>query len=92
MVAVADVFDALTTRRPYKEPMPLDVARDYLVQNQGRQFDPACVEAFLSRWHEVVGIATGQTTLPLQKSETALSPFIVGVSGSRPDQDRAIAV
>ncbi|MGY4485767.1 putative two-component system response regulator [Bradyrhizobium sp. LM3.2] len=50
VVAVADVFDALTTRRPYKEPMPLDVARNYLVENQGRQFDPACVGAFLSRW------------------------------------------
>jgi len=87
VVAVADVFDALTTRRPYKEPMPLDLARDYLVQNSGRQFDPACVEAFLSRWDEVVGIATGQTTLPLAKSEAAASPFILGVSGSRPDQD-----
>ncbi|MCG2631488.1 response regulator [Bradyrhizobium sp. WYCCWR 13023] len=89
VVAVADVFDALTTRRPYKEPMPLDVARDYLVQNSGRQFDPACVEAFLSRWDGVVGIATGQTTLPLQKSETALSPFVLGVTGSHPAQDRA---
>jgi putative two-component system response regulator len=62
MVAVADVFDALTARRPYpyKEPMPLDLARDYLVENQGRQFDPACVEAFLSRWDEVVAIAAGK--------------------------------
>ncbi|RXH16907.1 HD domain-containing phosphohydrolase [Bradyrhizobium guangzhouense] len=88
VVAVADVFDALTTRRPYKEPMPLDVARDYLAQNAGRQFDPACVEAFLSRWDEVVGIATGQATLPQQTSEAALSPFISGPAGS-PDQDGA---
>jgi putative two-component system response regulator len=77
VVAVADVFDALTTRRPYKEPMPLDVARDYLVEHQGRQFDPACVEAFLSRWGEVVGIAAGQTATPSQQSEAALAPFIL---------------
>ncbi len=68
MVAVADVFDALTTRRPYKEPMPLAVARDYLVENKGRQFDPTCVEAFLSRWTDVEAMrATGQNAAPFQK-------------------------
>jgi putative two-component system response regulator len=60
VVAVADVFDALTTKRSYKEAMPLDVARTYLVENKARQFDPACVDAFLSRWDEVTAIATGQ--------------------------------
>lgn len=89
VVAVADVFDALTTRRPYKEPMPLELARGYLVENQGRQFDPACVEAFLSRWDEVVAIAAGRTTIPLQRSEATLAPFISGAIGSRPDQGRA---
>ena len=88
VVAVADVFDALTTRRPYKEPMPLDAARDYLVQNRGRQFDPACVEAFLSRWDEVVRIATGQAAPPLQNSEVALAPIISGATGNSLDQDR----
>jgi putative two-component system response regulator len=88
VVAVADVFDALTTRRPYKEPMPLDVARAYLVENQGRQFDPACVEAFLSRWDEVVGISARQAATPLPKSETTLAPFIPGATGGCPDLDR----
>src|SRR5262245_44583325 len=60
VVAVADVFDALTTKRSYKEAMPLDVARAYLVENKARQFDPACVGAFLSRWDQVTAIATGQ--------------------------------
>jgi putative two-component system response regulator len=67
VVAVADVFDALTTRRPYKEPMPLDVARSYLVEHSGRQFDPACVDAFLSRWADVTSIATGRNGTPFQK-------------------------
>ncbi|MET4389230.1 putative two-component system response regulator [Bradyrhizobium sp. F1.4.3] len=89
VVAVADVFDALTTRRPYKEPMPLEVARDYLVENQGRQFDPACVEAFLSRWDEIVEIAGGRRGTLLQKSEAALLPIIEGVTGGCPDQDRS---
>ncbi len=76
VVAVADVFDALTTRRPYKEPMPLDEARTYLVENQGRQFDPACVEAFLSRWDEVMEIAAGRQTTQYQKAEAPLTPII----------------
>jgi putative two-component system response regulator len=69
VVAVADVFDALTTRRPYKEPMPLDAARSYLVENMDRHFDPACVVAFLSRWTEVQAIATGQNRSTFRKAE-----------------------
>jgi putative two-component system response regulator len=60
VVAVADVFDALTSKRPYKEAMPLELARAYLQEKAGSEFDPACVEAFLSRWDEVVTIAAAQ--------------------------------
>jgi putative two-component system response regulator len=60
VVAVADVFDALTTKRPYKEAMPLIVARTYLQDKSAIEFDPACVEAFLSRWDDVVAIADTQ--------------------------------
>lgn len=56
IVTVADVFDALTTRRPYKEPMPISAAREYLENQRGQQFDPACVDAFLSRWDDVLAI------------------------------------
>lgn len=57
VVTVADVFDALTMRRPYKEAMPLLAAKAYLEEKRGREFDPACVDAFLSRWDEVAEIA-----------------------------------
>jgi putative two-component system response regulator len=60
IVAVADVFDALTTKRPYKEAMPLAAARQFLEDKRGRDFDPACVDAFVSRWDEVVSVWTGQ--------------------------------
>ncbi|MDA9509347.1 transcriptional regulator [Bradyrhizobium sp. CCBAU 11386] len=89
VVAVADVFDALTTRRPYKAPMPLEVARNYLVENQGRQFDPACVEAFLSRWDEVVEIAAGQRATPFQKTEATLAPGVERVVEGRPAEDHS---
>jgi putative two-component system response regulator len=89
VVAVADVFDVLTTRRPYKEPMPLEVARNYLIENKGRQFDPACVEAFLSRWHDVVKIAARQRATPFQKAEATLVPIIKRVAESCPAKDRS---
>ncbi len=40
IVAVADVFDALMSRRPYKEPWQLKDALDYVQENAGTQFDP----------------------------------------------------
>jgi putative two-component system response regulator len=74
IVAVADVFDALATARPYKEAMPLPVARQHLENGRGLHFDPTCVDVFLARWDDVVTIATERLRLhpkdgaPLQPS------------------------
>ena len=45
--AVCDVFDALLSDRPYKEPWPLDAALAQLRRDRGAHFDPAVVDAFL---------------------------------------------
>jgi HD-GYP domain-containing protein (c-di-GMP phosphodiesterase class II) len=47
ITSVADVFDALVTRRPYKEPWSEGVAATYLKENAGTHFDPDVVAAFL---------------------------------------------
>jgi putative two-component system response regulator len=47
IVAVADVFDALTHDRPYKSAWPLDRAVDEILSQRGRHFDPEVVDAFL---------------------------------------------
>lgn len=47
IVAVADVFDALTSERPYKQAWPLETAFEYLKTHAGSQFDPVCVAAAL---------------------------------------------
>ena len=47
IVAVADVFDALSTRRPYKQPWPLEQVLDYMKQSSGLHFEPRLVEIFL---------------------------------------------
>lgn len=47
IVTVADVFDALTHRRPYKEAWPIERAREEIAAQSGKQFDPRVVEVFL---------------------------------------------
>jgi putative two-component system response regulator len=47
IVAVADVFDALTQQRPYKPAWPVAEAIGEIDRQRGRQFDPAIVDAFL---------------------------------------------
>jgi response regulator RpfG family c-di-GMP phosphodiesterase len=56
IVAVADVFDALTSERPYKKAWALEDALHFLEEGRGKHFDPLCVEAFISGWDEVIAI------------------------------------
>lgn len=56
IVAVADVFDALTSERPYKRAWSLEDASLYLEEGRGTHFDPLCVDAFLSGWTQMVEI------------------------------------
>ena len=51
--AVADVFDALTSERPYKDAWPTERAVAYLVDQRGRQFDPDMVEEFVAALDDV---------------------------------------
>ena len=46
VLALVDVFDALLTRRPYKEPYPLDEALELIRRETGSHFDPKVVDAF----------------------------------------------
>ncbi len=49
IVSVADVYDALVSKRPYKKAWAEADAQDYLEKHAGIQFDPVCVEAFFER-------------------------------------------
>jgi len=51
--SVADVFDALITKRSYKEIWPLDKAYDYILNEKGEHFDPECVDAFFSQKNKI---------------------------------------
>lgn len=47
IICVADAFDAMTTNRPYRKGLTVNTAVAELKKFSGKQFDPACVEAFL---------------------------------------------
>ncbi|MEQ1590052.1 MAG: HD domain-containing phosphohydrolase [Gallionella sp.] len=63
IVAVADVFDALTSERPYKKKWTNEAALEYLTTNSGSHFDPLCVQAFMAQLNRV-------ETIQLKLSDT----------------------
>lgn len=57
LMALADVFDALISRRVYKQPMPIEQARDIIAEGRGRHFDPDVVDAFLACFTEFMAVS-----------------------------------
>lgn len=53
---IADIFDALTTRRPYKIAFPMEYSLEILEKNRGTHFDPGVVDAFFSIKDEILSI------------------------------------
>jgi two-component system response regulator RpfG len=56
IATVADVFDALTSARPYKHAWSFEDSLNYLKQEQGAHLDPECAQAFLKRIDDVLDI------------------------------------
>jgi putative two-component system response regulator len=48
IVAITDVFDAITSKRVYKEAWPIEQALEYIMDMRGKQFDPDIVDAFFA--------------------------------------------
>ncbi len=53
IVAIADVFDALCSERPYKAAWPIEKAYAEIIRCSGAHFDPTCVAAFRAKWPEI---------------------------------------
>ncbi|MEP7182249.1 MAG: HD domain-containing phosphohydrolase [Betaproteobacteria bacterium] len=58
VVAVADVFDALVSERPYKHAWAMDDGIAYLKGQRGKHFDPNCIDAFLADVSKIQTIRT----------------------------------
>ena len=70
VVALADVYDALTTKRIYKPEFTHETAKSIILDERGKQFDPDIVEAFVRREAEFVAI---HDQFPGGEAETDLS-------------------
>jgi HD-GYP domain-containing protein (c-di-GMP phosphodiesterase class II) len=57
IVALADVYDALTSNRSYREALSHAEAREWIVAQYGSHFDPAVVEAFIAREQDFVRLS-----------------------------------
>ncbi|MGZ8245530.1 HD-GYP domain-containing protein [Methylomagnum sp.] len=57
LMALADVFDALTSSRTYKQAFPFEAARAIVADGRGGHFDPDIVDAFLAAFDEFAAIA-----------------------------------
>ena len=57
IMAVADVFDALVSKRSYKEGFPYDKALNIIKEERGTHFDPKLVDAFLAVKEKVLSVA-----------------------------------
>ena len=58
IIAIADVFDALTSERPYKKEWPVEDAIELLRRESGKHFDPELVELFIAQLPAVLAIKT----------------------------------
>jgi len=69
IVALADVYDALTSRRPYKEPFSHEKATSIITEGVGSQFDPAVFQAFEELKERFVEVAEQHRPKPLSVEE-----------------------
>ena len=69
--AIADVFDALTSERPYKTSWPIDEAINLIVQKSNRHFDPRLIDAFVNIapaiYHELRSLEETQMVNRIQR-------------------------
>ncbi|MCF6248070.1 MAG: response regulator [Desulfobacula sp.] len=56
IVAIADTFDALTSKRPYKDPYPPEMAFDIIQKEKGEHFDPRITDLFVDHFDEFLKI------------------------------------
>lgn len=56
ITAVADVFDALSSKRPYKAAFPLDRCLTIMEEGRGKHFDPNILDAFFARRSDIIQV------------------------------------
>ncbi len=65
ILAIADVYDVLTSQRPYKAPSTVEEARERLIAGTGTNFDPALLQAFVQLTDSSPGFTLSQNISPI---------------------------
>lgn len=63
IMAVADVYDALISKRSYKDAMPAEKARDIIIEESDSHFDPTVVKAFTKAFERIKAVSEPQSSL-----------------------------
>lgn len=63
IVAITDTFDALASKRPYKDPYPFDIVYDILKKERGEHFDPDILDVFIENFDQFLEIRGAQDML-----------------------------
>ena len=89
ILAVADLFDALVSRRPYKSALDIGVALDLVRADRGHALDPAVVDAFFAAEGEILGVKaqyhdpTDETVTSSRLPSRPCSPILKAMVGAR---------
>ena len=89
IVAICDVFDALTVRRPYKPAFPLEKAYSILRKSSGSHFDPAVVQAFFAAEADIL---LTHYRYGDDSPDRPLTPAIIAASIAHPSSPHLLAV
>jgi len=82
IMAISDVFDALISRRVYKEAMPYENVKKIIEQGRGQHFDPDMVDAFLAKFTVYCDIADRhRDSVDIQSQDSTNSPHKIKQSG-----------
>ena len=101
IVALADVYDALTTSRPYKGPVSHAETREWIASRYATHFDPAIVEAFVAREEDFLKVNANYLNRPRELSSAAsdtVQKFLAEKLDNAPsleldpEEERAVAV
>jgi putative two-component system response regulator len=89
IVAVADVYDSLTSQRPYKRAWSAEEARQWIIDQSGRHFDPVIVDAFKARYEDFLSARAAYDSATQVKPRNGFSIPLVEASllspiGARP--------
>jgi putative two-component system response regulator len=85
ITALADVYDALTSHRPYRPALSHAEAREWIVTHYGTQFDPEVVEAFVAREQDFIRLSqTANSAAGEAESEGPAGDAIALSAGSPP--------